>query len=599
MLRRLSAISYIWSRVYVLLRKSAPLLSVAVAIVTVLEALAGIAILYVIKLLVDTITVELSAQSAAPQSSIILMLGITGAALVAVAFLQNLANILRMRQGLLVIDHVDREIHDRAISIDMRYYESPVYYDMMERARHGGAGRPAQIVSSAVTMLRAVLTLTAILVLIASIEPRLIVILILPICVALMVRLYFTRKLFEWRMSRAQKDRRARYLDWLMTNAAHAKDLRLSRIGSYLRDQYRDIRKDIREGEIRIEQTRLYTDFAFAVLGALVFVGAGAWLLQQALTQGRPIGDVVLFVLLLRRAEMSGKEFVGNTSKIVDDHLYLRRLFDFLEVEPSIKIPDVPEPVPNEIKSGLSMSNVSFRYDEAPSLALNDVTIEIRAGQVVALVGENGSGKTTLIKLLTRLYDPSCGQITLDGIDIREFHPEKYRKLISVIFQDYSTYAETVEDNIRFGDVGMPLDSARVRNAARTSGADGFIKQLPKGYQTPLTKLFDNGHDLSIGQWQRLALARAFYPDSKMIILDEPTSAVDPKAEFELFENFKSRLEGRSALIISHRLSTIRQADYTYVLEHGKVVEHGSHDQLISNAGKYADLFEKQGRHYK
>lgn len=598
-MKRLQQIGFIWGRVLALLRSSAPVVSVAVAIVTILEAIVGIGVLYVIKILVDTITVQMNAGADSEFKSVLFVLGLTGGAIVIGVLLQSVASILRMRQGLLVSDHVDREIHDRAISVDMKYYESPKYYDALERARHGGSQRPAQIVANSITTLRAVLTLIGIFALLATIEVGLLPILVVPILIALGIRLFFTRRLFDWRMSRAQTERRASYLDWVMTNVRHAKDLRINRIGPFFRDQYRALRKQLREDEIRIEQARLWSEFVMALLGAGVFIGASAWLLQQSLSDGRPIGDVVLFVLLLRRAEGSGKEFVGNVSKIVDDHLYLQRLFDFLSVVPSIVRSDDPKPIPDPLSDGLEMTNVTFQYEGETRTALHNVSLQIRPGQIVALVGENGSGKTTLIKLLTRLYDPTAGRVTLDGVDVREFDPDEFRKLLTVIFQDYAWYAETVEENIRYGDVTLPYEQERIVNAAKNAGADKFIQGLPKSYQTGLTKLFDDGHELSIGQWQRIALARAFFPHSAFMILDEPTSSVDPKAEFELFQNFRERLAGRGALIISHRLSTVRQADYTYVLDGGRIVEHGSHDELMAQQGAYADLFEKQAQHYR
>lgn len=598
-MNKLSQLRSVWRQVFALLSKASPAITIAVTITTVLEAIAALGVLYILKLLVDTITTEMTATGDVNFSSVLIVLGMTGAALVIAVLLQSISGILKMRQSLLVSDHVDREIHDRAISVDLRYYESPAYYDALERAREGGSQRPAQVVANAVTTFRAAITLIGIIVLLSAIEIRLLPALIIPIVIALLIRLYFTRRLFDWRMSRAQKERRAGYLDWVMTNVRHAKDLRINRIGPFFRDQYRSLRMHLRKGEIEIEQARLWSEFAMALVGAVVFIGAGAWLLQQSLEQGRPIGDVVLFVLLLRRAESSGKEFVGNVSRIVDDHLFLERLFDFLAVEPTVQAPDSPRALPSPIEKGLVLENVSFRYDEAPSVALDSVSMSVAPGQVVALVGENGSGKTTLIKLLTRLYDPTDGEITLDGIDIRHFDPDEYRRLMSVIFQDFAVYAETIADNIRYGDVEIDPADERIVEAATNAGAAAFIEQLPLQYQTPLTKLFDNGHDLSIGQWQRVALARAFFPPSKFMILDEPTSAVDPKAEFELFENFKTRLKGRSAIVISHRLSTVRQADYTYVLDSGKVVEHGTHDDLITAKGSYADLFEKQARHYR
>lgn len=598
-MNRLGQLLYTWGRIFALLRNASPRLSVAVATATLLEAVTSVGVLYIMKLLVDTISQSLNARDAGGSDKVLLFLALTAGAIVGTVLIQNIGNILRLRQGLAVSEYVDREIHDRAISVDLQFYESPRYYDALERARQGGPERPAQIVSNVVLTIRAAIVLAGVIVLLAGINLLLLPILLLPVLLALLVRLFYARKLFDWRMARSQIERRANYLDWLLTSVTYAKELRLNRIGGVFRDQYRALRGQVREGHIRIEQARLWTEFAVAVLGAAVFVVSSAWLLQQTLALERPVGDVVLFVLLLRRAEGGGTELVGNVSKIVDDHLYLQCLFDFLAIKSRIEAPVSPKSLSSNGSDCVRVSNVSFKYDGAEDFALKDVSLQIRRGQIVALVGENGSGKTTLIKLLTRLYDPTAGSITLNGIDIRQFDPDEYRGLFSVIFQDYAMYAETAGENIRLGDASLPSSLTTIRQAAENAGAAGFIERLPQAYDTPLTKLFDNGQDLSIGQWQRLALARAFYPHSRFVILDEPTSAVDPKAEFELFEHFRSRIGDRGALVISHRLSTIRLADYTYVLKDGQIVEQGSHDDLVAQQGRYAELFNMQAQHYR
>jgi ATP-binding cassette, subfamily B, bacterial len=595
---RVSALIQIWRRSLDLLRRSCPWLSVAVFAMTILEAATSVAVLYSIKLISDAVSARLNADHGGADQVYLLLLLSAGGAVFAVV-VQNVGNMLRLRQSLCVSEFVDREIHDRAISLDLQSYETARYHDALERARQGGGQRPAQSISNMILMLRGGIMLGATLVLLAGIDIALIPILLVPVLIALVARIHYTRELFQWTMSRAQKERRTAYLDWLLTSAHHAKELRLNRMGSFLRDKYGSLRAEISRGHLKIETARLRTDLVIAVIGGGVFLVASAWLLERALKQQLPIGDVVLFVLLLRRAESSGNEFVGNISKTVDDHLYLRRLFDFLATTPIIRAPPAPLELPVVVDSGIRLTNVSFRYDGASSPAVNDVSLQIRPGQIVALVGENGSGKTTLIKLLTRLYDPTSGAVELDGTDIRQFDPDQYRSLFSVIFQDYATYAETAAENIRYGDTSLFEDSGRIRDAAERAGAASFIERLPQSYDTPLTKMFDNGQDLSVGQWQRLALARAFFPRSKFMILDEPTSAVDAKAEFELFEDFRERLGGRGALIISHRLSTIRMADFTYVLHEGRIIETGKHDELIAAGGHYADLFEKQGQNYR
>lgn len=589
-----------WAKAAGVLRHVSPVLTIGVAIVTILEAVAGLGSIYVLKLLVDEISVSLTDRSGGSLTQILPFLFLMGGMIVATITLLNVGNLLRMRQGFAVSEHITNEIQSRAIEVDLKFYESPKYYDALERARHGGAQRPAQIVTSAILTFRATLILVGVLVLLASLNIFLIPILLIPILVALFVRLFFTRKLYQWRMDRAQSERRANYLDWLLTSIHHAKEIRLFNIGGYFRDRYYDIKTDLNAGEIKIEQTKFWTELIIALLGAIVFVTAAAWLLAEALAEnGRPIGDVVLFVLLLRRAEGSGNEVVGNISKMVDDHLYLSRIFDFLALKPEFNSVETKVMVPHDETAKLELSDVHFRYIGADRDALKGVSLQLEAGKVVALVGANGSGKTTLIKLMTRLYEPSRGQITLAGLDTRQMDPVEYRALFSVIFQDFAHFAETARDNVWLGDISAPADPDRLKLAADRAGASAIIEQLPEGFDTPLTKLFDNGHDLSVGQWQRLALTRAFYAPAQFIILDEPTSAVDPMAEYELFKDFKDKLEGRGALVISHRLSTVRQADYTYVLQDGQIVEHGTHDELMKANDHYAELFEKQAMFYR
>ena len=251
------------------------------------------------------------------------------------------------------------------------------------------------------------------------------------------------------------------------------------------------------------------------------------------------------------------------------------------------------------MQNGIVFDRVAFHYPTGTRKAIDDVSLAIRPGEVAALVGENGSGKTTLIKLLCRLYDPTDGAITVDGIDLRQLDVVELRREISVIFQDYVQYHLSARENIRLGNVDLPLDDERVVAAAQRSGAHDVISKLPQGYDTVLGKRFRRGEQLSIGEWQKVALARAFLPSAQIIVLDEPTSAMDPKAEFEVFNEFREHVRGRSAILISHRFSTVRMADHIYVLSGGKITEHGSHDELVARGGTYARLFEVQAQHYR
>lgn len=572
-------------------------LAAGVGLATLVETGFAIGSLYTLNLLVDAVSSALTTP--ASRSVIPVYLSLTGGLLVASVAARSVTNLLQMRQGLKVSDYVSRRIHRQAITLDFAFYESPAYFDSLQKAREAGPERPAHVVSNLIELARSVVLLAGILAMLAAIEWRLLPVLLAVVGTALIVRVHFTRRLFAWRMSRAQMERRAGFLDWILTSNLHAKELRLNRLGEHFAEQVSTLRDKIRREQIDIERRRLLVEFAVAVVGSAIFVGAGSWLLGLAFAGMVTLGQVVLFILLLRRAEGAGNDVVSSLSRIVDDYMFLDRLFAFLDLEPRMRAPARPIAIPSTLREGIRFENVSFSYPDAPQPSLRKVSLHMPPGRIVALVGENGSGKTTLIKLLTRLYDPTEGRITLDGQDIRDMDPAQYRRLFSAIFQDYAAYPETVTENIRFGDVEIPLERARVEDAARRGGATAFIDHLAQGFDTPLTKLFDNGHELSTGQWQRLALSRSFYPGSRFIIMDEPTSAVDPAAEFELFENFPSLLAGRGALVISHRLSTVRQADHTYVLDKGCILEAGTHEQLMSRNGNYASLFGRQARQYQ
>ena len=587
----------LWQKLYQLLRFSSRNLSVLVAALSVLEAASGIAVLYLLKRLIDEVSSQLGdSGNLADTGQIFLYLGLIGLMMVVTVAVQRLAEYARHRQGTEVADHVDRLIHERAIAVDLGFYESPRYHDSLQRARAAGSQRPAQVVTTLAQFFRSIVYLIAILVLMATLDWRLVPVLLASMGVALVVRLYFTRILFQWKHRRAQMERRAGYLDWLLTSEHHAKELRIGRLGGELRDRYSTLRRQIRFEQLAIEKRKMLAEVGAAAGAAVVFFGATTWLVLRVIEGSVGLGDLVLFLLLFRRAESSGREFVSALSALYDHQLFLTQLFDFFAVEPALIPPATPTPIPHPVREGIRFHKVGFSYPSNHEATLTEVDFELPAGKVTAIVGENGSGKTSLIKLLCRLYDPDAGRVTLDGIDIREFDPAAYRRLFSVIFQDYARYAETAGENIRFGDIEASPDDPRISHAADLGGASAFIRELPKGMETPLTRLFDDGRELSLGQWQRVALSRAFFPKSQFIIMDEPTSAVDPRAEAELFENFTERLEGRGALIISHRLSTIRMADRIYMLDKGRVLEAGTHEELVARNGRYANLFARQAK---
>jgi len=292
------------------------------------------------------------------------------------------------------------------------------------------------------------------------------------------------------------------------------------------------------------------------------------------------------------------QDFLTSLAGLYEDNLFLSNLYEFLDLVPQVAEPRTPAPFPRPMQQGITLDHVTFHYPGGSRPVLDDICLTLRPGEHVALVGENGSGKTTLVKLLCRLYDPSAGVISVDGRDLREFATTDLRREISVVFQDYARYQLTARENIGFGDSRAPATDERIESAARQSGAHPIIAGLPKGYETNLGKWFEDGEELSIGEWQKVALARAFLREAPIIVLDEPTSALDAKAEFDFYEKFRSVAQGKTAVLISHRFSTVRMADRIFVLDKGRIVESGSHDELVRAGGLYAELFGTQARYY-
>lgn len=566
----------------------------------VLEIFFGLAVLFLLKQLVDVVTTMLGSDAPANGiRSVLWTVAATGLCSLSFLLARGFSGLAREAQGLQVADAIDHQIHYRAVRADLAFYESPRYFDTLQRARQSGSQRPVQVVSNLMMLTKNSLMLAAIVVLLATINWMLLPLLLIAIVPALLVRVHFTRYLYEWQRRRTQMERKTGYLDWLLTSDINAKELRLNQLGDYLRQCCADLRETIRHERLAITKRRTHVEMFVAAVATLAFFSALGFLAWETSEGRNSVGDLVLFLLVFQRAQSMGQELVGQLSKLYEDHLYIGLLFEFLDVRPVIAEPESPRQLPERMREGVRFENVSFRYPGTETDVLQNINLTIRPGQIVALVGANGSGKTSLIKLLCRLYDPTSGRITLDGVDVREYGLEEYRREFSVIFQDYGKYADTVRNNIRYGDINQPLDTPLVEEAGVKSGADAFIQSLDQGYDTPLTRMFDDGRELSIGQWQKVALARAFMHQSEVIILDEPTSALDPGAEFELFANFRERIDHRAALVISHRLSTVRMADYIYVLDGGVIREEGNHDDLVRQRGIYSELFSQQAYHYR
>ncbi|AKS42747.1 ABC transporter ATP-binding protein [Wenzhouxiangella marina] len=560
-----------------------------------LEILAGLAVLVLVKSLVDTWTGgDVLLEQAASVASLVRSLAVIAAALLSLLVFRTLAGLAREAQSSVVAEHLQDRIQAQAIRADLAFFESPAYFDSLQRARRAGVQRPAQITGNLLLALGSLGLMVGLASLIFTINVWLLALLLAALLPALTVRLVFARRVHAWAATQAEAERRASYLDWLLTSDLPAREVRAYRLGSVLRERFASIMRGLRQRRLAFNRRRSLLELSISVLAALAFFAALAVTAFGAREGRQTLGDLVLLVLVFQRAQTAAQGLIGQLGRVYEDQLYLKWVFEFLDHRPRLVSPPAPTALATEEVPRLRVEGLSFRYPGSDRAVLEGVDLELPPGRIVGLMGANGSGKSTLVKLLCRLYDPQDGRISLDGVDLRELDLDEVRRRIGVVFQDFGRYADTVSNNIRFGHVDGPERDDAIRQAAIRAGADEFIQRLPKGYETLLGRSFQSGQEISVGQWQRIALARALLGPSRILLLDEPSSALDPEAEFELFQNFRERLEGRSVLLISHRLSTLCRTDYIHVLDRGRIVEQGSHAELIEADGRYRQAFERQ-----
>jgi len=579
--------------------QAAPGWTIAEAALVVVQGAIPLLTLYLIKLIVDAVTFSLGAPDRiAAFRHVILLIGFAAAAALLNALFQQISGFVKEAQTLKVTDHMYDILHAKSIEADLDYYENSHYLDTLHRAQQEGPYRPTHMINGIVRLGQSGISLLAMVGLLFSFHWMMAVILLAAAAPGILVRLRYSDKLFHWQRGRTQIERKAAYFNWMLTGDAHAKEIRLFNLGNLFRHRFSNLRNELRRERLEISKKRSFADLAaqcfatFAVFGSFGFIALRT--VQGIIT----LGDMVMYFQAFQKGLDYLRGMLGGLADLYENSLFLSNFYEFLDLEPKIKSPLNPVPVPRPIKTGIIFNNVSFRYPSGNREVLKDISLSIAPGEVVALVGGNGSGKTSFVKLLCRLYDPCEGTITVDGIDLRHFETMDFRRQTSVIFQDYAKYHLSVLENIWFGDIFLPLDYQSIKKAAIHAGVDGLITKLPKGYDTILGKWFGDGEELSVGQWQKMALARAFLRDSQIIVLDEPTSALDAKSEYDVFQNLRYFLNGRSAVIISHRFSTVKMADRIYVFDKGKIIENGTHEQLIRFAGTYADFFEKQTQHY-
>ena len=574
--------------------------TIAHGVLIVVQGVLPLLPLYLMKLIVDGVTAGLAApDKGVALRHVILLVGFMGAVTLFGFLIRLVAGRVSEWQAYIVTDHMNEVLLAKSVEVDLKYYESAQYYDTLHRAQREAPSRPMSIVNGLAQIGQngiSLLAIAGLLLLFNWIIPTLI---FAAVIFGAVVRLRYTGTMYRWQREQTSTERQGSYLNWMLTNSSHAKEIRLFDLGPLFLRRFRDVRRKLRKGRMAITRRRSVADFAAQAFATVAIYGSYAYVAYQAIWGKITYGELVMYYQAAQRVQGFLQGILGSLAGLYEDNLFLSNLYEFLDLKRTVIEPVHARPVPQPMQRGIVLNHVSFQYPTGTRKVFEDISLTIRPGEVVALVGENGSGKTTLVKLLCRLYDPTGGNITIDGVDLRQFETKALRHEIAVIFQDYVHYHLTARENIWFGNTALPPDHESVIAAARHSGADDVISTLPHGYETILGKWFEDGEELSIGEWQKVALARAFMRDAQIIVLDEPTSSMDAKAEYELFQSFRQLVFGRTAILISHRFSTVRMADRIYVLKHGSIIEGGTHEELINHHGVYANLFERQARSYR
>jgi ATP-binding cassette subfamily B protein len=510
------------------------------------------------------------------------------------ASLQNSLEFVRAAQSELVSDYITALVHQKSTEVDFAFYESSEYYDRLNRARSNASGESLSLLESFGSLVQNSITLLMVAAILLSYGVWLAIALILSALPSFYIIMRVNRYSHRWWEQRTTQRRRLEYYDMLLTSSTTAAELRLFNLGSHFQSAYQTGRQQLRKEYLRLVIIQNCGRLAATLLALFMFSAPLVWIGWQILLGKMTIGQLALFFQALQQSRGVISSLLGNLGRVYKSSLFINNLFEFLQLKPKIINPPQPLPIPHLLRQGICFRQVSFRYPGSEEAVLQNFNLTIPAGKIVAIVGDNGAGKSTLIKLLCRFYDPESGGIELDGIDIRNFSVAEYQRLITVLFQFPVSYYVTAAENIALGDLASHPSQAEIEAAAKGAGIHEKILSLAQGYNSILGKLFPGGTEFSGGQWQRLALARAFLRQAQIIILDEPTSAMDPWAEFDWLERFRTMANGRTAVVITHRFTLAMRADIIHVMRAGEIVESGRHDELLAQGGLYAESWQAQ-----
>ena len=575
-----------------------PGLFVGNALLRLVRAAIPAATLYIGKLLIDEV-VRLSAPGGPDDTSYLWTLvgAEFGLAIVSTA-LGRAVSLMDGLLGDLFANRTSVRLMEHAATLDLEQFEDATFYDKLERARRQTTGRTV-LLSGVFGQVQELISVGFLAAGLAVYNPYLLLLILVAVTPSFIGDNYFNQRSYSLSRSWTPERRELDYLRYVGASDETAKEVKIFGLSGFLIDRFRSLSNEFFQKNKALAVSRAGWGVLLTALGTAGYYGAYVWIVARAVGGQISLGDLTFLAGSFRQVRASLEGILLQFSSLTQEAIYLQDLFDYFAIKPLIHSPKTIRPFPSPIREGFMFENVGFKYTNSERWALRNLSFTLEAGEKLALVGENGAGKTTLVKLLARLYDPAEGRILLDGHDLREYDLAELRRNIGVIFQDYTRFKMSAGINIAVGDIDQRTNQPRIETSAQRSLADTVIAKLSGGYDQQLGRSFGKGVELSGGEWQKVALGRAYMRDAQLIILDEPTAALDARAEYEVFQRFIKLTEGRSAVIISHRFSTVRMADRILVLENGTLLEIGSHYELLEKDGRYAELFGLQARGYQ
>ncbi len=572
--------------------QSAPGFTVILLFIVIIQGFLPVSMIYVNKLIIDTVTDLLgSSGSIGIVNDVLIFVGIAWLLSLIGAVCNSISTVVRRGQSEKVTNHFHSIMHEKAIEVDVDCYENPEYHDKLHRTQEEASYRPTQVVEGLVEIIKQSIVLLFIVGLVFTFNWILAILLLLSCLPQALIRWRFGIHFHRWLIKRTSEKRQSWFFHWMLTVSFHAKEIRSYLLGSLFKKHYLKTQEKLRKEQLKIVARHSSFEFFCSLLSITSFYGANVIVIYHTVNGHMTLGSMVMYFQAFQQVQSTFQNMLSRSAELYENNLFLSSFYEFLDMKKMVVDPEHPQKVPFPLKQGIKVSNVCFKYPTGHRNILDNISLTIEPGKIVALVGENGSGKTTLVKLLCRFYDPFKGKISIDGKDLRSFKAEDLWKQIAVMFQDFSQYPVSASENIWYGATYVPMSRKDVEAAAISTGADSVIKKLNSGYDTILNKSFENGEELSMGEWQKVALSRFFYKNAQILILDEPTSFLDSKSEFQFFKNLKKYAVNCATILISHKLPIIQIADKILVLDNGQIVEQGTHEKLIKTNGKYAYLF--------